>query len=278
MASREPDNMLTKTLVERYEIQRQLGRKAGRRTLLARDLKTEKLVVVKVLTFSDEFEWQDLKLFEREAQALQMLSHPAIPRYLDYFELHLPHAKGFALVQTYIDASSLEEHVKTGRTFTSAELHLGEISLECSRAGASAAALWLTFQLLPPTSDGLGQALAAGRRAARKWARLIDDSAYLTLHQQPELDIVSYFPNVEPATMAGVDTASGRVLADGMTGPDPVFLSTLKADRRAFAARHPGITADADAARVLRSVLMKPESEHHVEQVHFKVEQLAKAR
>src|SRR5262249_58024975 len=34
--------------------------------------------------------------------------------------------------------------------FTSDELHLGEISLECSRAGAAAAALWLTFRLLPP--------------------------------------------------------------------------------------------------------------------------------
>ena len=56
--------------------------------------------------------------------------------------------------------------------FTSAELHLGEISLECSRAGAAAAALWLTFQLLPPTPDGLGRALAAGRRAAVAWARL----------------------------------------------------------------------------------------------------------
>ena len=40
--------------------------------------------------------------------------------------------------------------------FTSDELHLGEISLECSRAGASAAALWLTLQLLPLTREGLG--------------------------------------------------------------------------------------------------------------------------
>src|SRR5690606_14516345 len=50
--------------------------------------------------------------------------------------------------------------------FTSDELHLGEISLECSRAGAAAAALWLTLQLLPLTADGLGAVLAAGRRAA----------------------------------------------------------------------------------------------------------------
>ncbi|WP_180687402.1 pyridoxal phosphate-dependent decarboxylase family protein [Streptomyces gossypiisoli] len=161
--------------------------------------------------------------------------------------------------------------------FTSSELHLGEISLECSRAGASAAALWLTFQLLPPTADGLGRVLAAGRRAALKWAQLITASDHLELYQQPELDIVSYFPVVDPATLSGIDTASARILADGMTSPDPVFLSTLKADREAFTARHPKITAEADSARILRSVLMKPESEHHVEHIHHQVERLTRS-
>jgi glutamate/tyrosine decarboxylase-like PLP-dependent enzyme len=162
--------------------------------------------------------------------------------------------------------------------FTSDELHLGEISLECSRAGASAAALWLTFQLLPPTPAGLGRVLAAGRRAALRWADLIDASDVLELYQRPELDIVSYFPLVEPATLSAVDAASARVLADGMAHPDPVFLSTLKADRAAFAARHPGIVADAGGARILRSVLMKPESEQHVERLHDRVEQLTRSR
>ncbi|MGW7259397.1 pyridoxal phosphate-dependent decarboxylase family protein [Streptomyces sp. NPDC054834] len=162
--------------------------------------------------------------------------------------------------------------------FTSTELHLGEISLECSRAGASAAALWLTFRLLPPTPKGLGQVLAAGRRAALNWAELITASDALKLYQRPELDIVSYFPAVEPATLSGIDAASARILADGMTGPDPVFLSTLKADREAFTARHAGITADAQGARVLRSVLMKPESEHHVKHLHTRVEELARSR
>jgi glutamate/tyrosine decarboxylase-like PLP-dependent enzyme len=160
--------------------------------------------------------------------------------------------------------------------FTSAELHLGEISLECSRAGASAAALWLTFQLLPPTPDGLGRVLAAGRRAALRWADLISASDVLDLYQQPELDIVSCFPVVEPATLTAVDAASARVLADGMASADPVFLSTLKAGREAFTARHPKITADADGARVLRSVLMKPESEDHVELLHDRVERLTR--
>ncbi|TLS46616.1 aspartate aminotransferase family protein [Streptomyces montanus] len=161
--------------------------------------------------------------------------------------------------------------------FTSSELHLGEISLECSRAGAAAAALWLTFRLLPPTSDGLGQVLAAGRRAALEWADLITASDLLELYQRPELDIVTYFPVTEPATLTGIDTASARILADAMTSSDPVFLSTLKAGREAFGARHPEITADADGARVLRSVLMKPESEHHVEYLHTRVAQITRA-
>ncbi|MFG3289377.1 pyridoxal phosphate-dependent decarboxylase family protein [Streptomyces sp. NPDC048179] len=160
--------------------------------------------------------------------------------------------------------------------FTSAELHLGEISLECSRAGAAAAALWLTFRLLPPTPDGLGRVLAAGRRAALRWADLIEASDSLELYQRPSLDIVTYFPATDPASLTAIDAVSARVLTDGMTGPDPVFLSTLKADRDAFAARHPKITADADGARILRSVLMKPESEDHVEQLHRRVEQLVR--
>ena len=60
--------------------------------------------------------------------------------------------------------------------FTEAELHLGEISLECSRAGAAAAGLWLTLQALPLERDeGLGAVLAAGRRAALDWAQRLHD-------------------------------------------------------------------------------------------------------
>lgn len=114
--------MIDKILQGRYKIQQQLRKNAGRQTWLAQDLTTQELVVIKLLTFGNDFEWQDLKLFTREAQILQELSHPAIPRYLDYFELNLPELKGFALVQTYIPARSLEEHLQAGRSFTEAEV------------------------------------------------------------------------------------------------------------------------------------------------------------
>jgi glutamate/tyrosine decarboxylase-like PLP-dependent enzyme len=160
--------------------------------------------------------------------------------------------------------------------FTSGELHLGEISLECSRAGAAAAALWLTFRLLPPTPEGLGRVIAAGRRAALDWAGRLTASDSLELYQAPELDIVSYFPAAD--SMSAIDARSARILQAGMTDPDePVFVSTLRVTADAFTRRHPRIAADADGARLLRSVLMKPEHEMYVPRLHGRIEQLASA-
>ncbi len=106
----------------RYKIRQQLGKKAGRYTLLAHDLQMQELVVIKSLIFSPDFVWDDLKLFEREAEMLKALSHPSIPRYLDFFELDSPPYKGFALVQTFIPAKSLQEQLNAGRTFSEADV------------------------------------------------------------------------------------------------------------------------------------------------------------
>ncbi len=114
--------MTEKVLVERYEVQRQLGKQTGRQTLLARDLQTQELVVIKQLFLGSDFEWQDLKLFEREAETLKALDHPAIPRYLDYLEIDEHDSKSFALVQTYVGGKTLEEHLRSGRTFNESEV------------------------------------------------------------------------------------------------------------------------------------------------------------
>jgi glutamate/tyrosine decarboxylase-like PLP-dependent enzyme len=159
--------------------------------------------------------------------------------------------------------------------FTSDELHLGEISLECSRAGAAAAALWLTFQLLPPSTDGLGRVLAACRRAALDWSALIAESGRLDLYQPPELDIVCFFPVTRGGTMSGIDEASVSMLAQGMKRDRPLFLSTLRVTAAGMSRRHPGIAADRDGARILRSVLMKPEARGYVAELHARAEDLA---
>ncbi|MGW1073369.1 pyridoxal phosphate-dependent decarboxylase family protein [Streptomyces sp. NPDC002537] len=165
--------------------------------------------------------------------------------------------------------------------FTSDRPHLGEISLECSRSGAAAAALWLTLRLLPLTRQGLGGVLAAGRRAALRWAELIGGSPHLSLYQQPELDIVTYYPShpgTGPAVLSRVDTASREVMRRGMEAKEnPVFLSVARVGADAFTGRHADVVPDRDHAHILRSVLMKPESELYLERLHHRVEELARS-
>ncbi|MEO1376099.1 MAG: serine/threonine protein kinase, partial [Cyanobacteria bacterium J06635_10] len=57
--------MKNEILQKGYEVQEQLAKKAGRRTLLARNVNSQELVIIKLLTFSHDFSWEDLKLFER---------------------------------------------------------------------------------------------------------------------------------------------------------------------------------------------------------------------
>jgi eukaryotic-like serine/threonine-protein kinase len=109
-------------LPDRYQYQKTLGNKAGRTTILAVDQQTGNQVVVKLLTFSDEFQWEDLRLFERETATLRSLDHPAIPRYLDSFETETDQDKSIALVQNYIPAKSLAEYLEEGRQFDESEV------------------------------------------------------------------------------------------------------------------------------------------------------------
>ena len=152
--------------------------------------------------------------------------------------------------------------------FTSDDLHLGEISLECSRAGAAAAALWLTLRAVE-----LKPILEAARRAARAFAERIEASDTLELHLEPELDIVTYLPPA--ATLSELDAATGAILHAGMADPDdPVFLSTVRVEAERLPKR---LERDAPGARILRSVLMKPEHEPAVEWLATRVEALARA-
>jgi serine/threonine protein kinase len=109
-------------LKERYQIDALLGRQTGRRTFLAIDTQTNTSVVIKLLLFGPDFTWEDLKLFEREAEVLKSLDHPAIPQYLDFFEVELERGKGFALVQSHIAAKSLQQGIQAGRTFSENDL------------------------------------------------------------------------------------------------------------------------------------------------------------
>ncbi len=161
--------------------------------------------------------------------------------------------------------------------FTSEALHLGEISLECSRPGAAAAALWLTLRALPlKADDGFGPILAAALRAARALAARLDASPSFRVWAPPETDIVVYAPTTD--AVSTTDAAASAIFDAGMADPaDPLFLSLYRLDAARLGRRW-GLAADAPSARVLRSVLMKPEHEAAVPWIADRLAQLASSQ
>src|SRR5258708_6216503 len=103
--------------------------------------------------------------------------------------------------------------------FSSAELHLGEISLECSRPGAAAAALWATQRLLPLKKGGeFARGLERGRKAALSlFEKLRADARFVTVFA-PELDIVVFAPKSASVTQA---SALSRKIFDPAAKPNP---------------------------------------------------------
>ncbi|MGA7343602.1 MAG: aminotransferase class I/II-fold pyridoxal phosphate-dependent enzyme [Terracidiphilus sp.] len=143
--------------------------------------------------------------------------------------------------------------------FTSRELHLGEISLECSRAGAAAVALWATQKLLPLKPDGeFAHGLACGRRAALNLdRRLRADARFEPLAAgAPELDIVVWKVKAEDPDQASrlAQEIFNRCAAQQL------HLALVQLPHSWF-----GSSAAAQngsgSVTCLRSVLMKPEHE-----------------
>ena len=150
----------------------------------------------------------------------------------------------------------LYKHDSPYTYFSSAELHLGEISLECSRAGAAAVALWATQQLLPLVREGcFAVDLDSSRTAALDlYARLAADPHFVTAFP-PELDIVLWAVRAE--TVEASSRLAQRVFDEAAARNLHLALALLPT--RLFP---PDIWPDADNTthiRCLRSVLMKPE-------------------
>jgi len=153
---------------------------------------------------------------------------------------------------------ALYKHESPYTYFTSSELHLGEISLECSRPGASAVALWATQRLLPLAHGGeFASMLEACRAAALMlFERLKADSRWLVPFA-PELDIVVWTARSRSARRSSelsqriFDVAASRNL----------HLALVRLPVRFFTSGETALEPDQDTILCLRSVLMKPE--HH---------------
>jgi tyrosine decarboxylase / aspartate 1-decarboxylase len=181
--------------------------------------------------------------------------------------------------------------------FTSKELHLGEISLECSRAGAAAVALWATQQLLPLVRGGeFARGLAAGRRAAQELDRRIrQDSRFAALVAgTPELDIVVWAAkgqgtaNCHPARVPPVPRFRGpgsqvnqppaeslssdwaQAIFDACAKRD-LHLALVQLPRQWFQSSAP----TGELVTCLRSVLMKAEHEEWLGEIWRRIDEAA---
>jgi len=153
------------------------------------------------------------------------------------------------------DVGRFYRHDSPYTYFSSQALHLGEISLECSRPGAAAVALWATQRLLPLTKNGaFAQGLSASRTAAVELhRRLTNDPRFVTAFP-PELDIVLWIPR---ASRLSESSRQARVIFEGAARKHlHLALATVPAR---FFKPGSGVERDTETVTCLRSVLMKPD-------------------
>ncbi len=174
-----------------------------------------------------------------------------------------PYACGCVLLRNPAEAR-FYKHDSPYTYFTSEELHLGEISLECSRAGASAVGLWATQKLLPPVKGGeFAASLEDCRTAALDmYGRLERDKRFIVPFA-PELDIVVWAPAATKVTEA---SALSKSIFERAADHD-LHLALADFPVKFFDLAAAGMERDAERITCLRSVLMKPEHKQWVEEI-----------
>jgi tyrosine decarboxylase / aspartate 1-decarboxylase len=150
----------------------------------------------------------------------------------------------------------LYKHDSPYTYFSSAELHLGEISLECSRPGASAAALWATQKLMPLVKRGeFAQRLERSRSAALALYEKAKEDGRFVPAFSPELDIVVFAPRA--ASVSEMSAKSRLIFA--AAAERGLHLAVAELPVSFFSSLEPSVRSDCETVTCLRSVLMKPE-------------------
>ncbi|MBC7812254.1 MAG: aspartate aminotransferase family protein [Burkholderiales bacterium] len=169
---------------------------------------------------------------------------------------------------------ALYKHDSPYTYFSSAELHLGEISLECSRAGASAVALWATQRMFPLERGGPFAAdLAKCRQAALTlYAMLNDNLRFMTVFP-PQLDIVIFAPT---GSSASAISRRSREIFDAAAAEN-LHLALASFPQTLIEKTWKTIEWDQPTVTVLRSCLMKPEHLDWIEDIGTALEAAASA-
>jgi tyrosine decarboxylase/aspartate 1-decarboxylase len=163
----------------------------------------------------------------------------------------------------------LYQHDSPYTYFSSTELHLGEISLECSRPGAAAAALWATQKLLPLVKDGeFARSLERSREAALALYRRLQHSKYFVAAFAPQLDIVIFAARAATATESSL---LARRIFDASARHD-LHLAIAELPSKFSTETHGAMKLDRETITCLRSVLMKSEHLDWVDRIWERLE------
>ncbi len=148
--------------------------------------------------------------------------------------------------------------------FSSAELHLGEISLECSRAGAAAVALWATMKYFPIIPRGeFAFGLEHCHSAALKlYEHIENDIASISLFK-PEFDIVVWAPR--ESKLSSISAKSNDVFEKA--AKKGVHLALIKIPQKLLSDQWDNIEKDQEYVTCLRSCLMKHDHINWVDQI-----------
>jgi len=166
----------------------------------------------------------------------------------------------------------LYKHDSPYTYFSSAELHLGEISLECSRPGAAAAALWATQKLLPLEQGGeFANELEKGREAALKfWGAIGSDDKFVPAFE-PELDILCFVPVSD--SLSEISATSRRIFDNAAR--ENLHLAVAELPVKFWS--HLQTEGERRTVTCLRSALMKPEQLEWVEELVSRLKRAAQS-
>lgn len=148
--------------------------------------------------------------------------------------------------------------------FSSNELHLGEISLECSRPGASAVALWATQKMLPMETNSLfAKNISTCRKTALDFCQKLMHDERFTVPFEPELDIVVFAVNAKSAS----ESSKMAKVIFARAADAGLHLAVANLPAQFFKDKMPGMAWDQDTIACLRSCLMKPEHQEWLPEI-----------
>lgn len=148
--------------------------------------------------------------------------------------------------------------------FSSSELHLGEISLECSRAGAAAVGLWATQKLFPLEKGGVfSKRINSSHQAAKQlFQKVKTDKRFIAL-QEPEIDIMIWA--LKNKSVSAISKSSKEIFEKAAA--KNLHLALINYPVRLLPMHWRSIIKDEEFVTCLRSCLMKPEHADWIDEI-----------